>query len=59
MTFVLVLQYFSVPKRLEDLLHKVIERFGLSEGEGLNIYTKDGGIDDEEDLKLLVYVFFT
>ena len=58
MTLCWYLQYFSVPERLEDLRHNVVERFGLSVGEGLpNIYTKDGGIVDEEDLKLLVYVY--
>ena len=51
------LYYFSVPERLDDLLSDVVQRLGLSGTGKLNIYTRGGGKVDEEDLKLLLYVY--
>ena len=39
-----------------DLLCNIVQRLGLPEPEDLKINTKDGGVVDEEDLKLLVHV---
>ena len=39
-----------------DLLRNIVQRLGLPEPEDLKINTKDGGVVDEEDLKLLVHV---